>query len=454
VSARSADGAPDVDVVVVGAGSAGCVLAARLAEAPGMRVMLIEAGSAAPVTASNSFFDDLTAPGALWPDVVVRRVAGQPPTPYPRGRGLGGCSMVNAMVALPGGPYADQPAALGHLIPIEATAPDELGAVDRALLAAAPDAVRAPLNRRDGRRVSAFDAYLGEFATDASTAGEIEIRTDSEVARVLFDGARAVGVLLDSGQEILARNVVVSAGAIHSAVLLMRSGVRVAGLGEAIADHPSAGITLALEPEATADPSSVVCGSLLQRQGSQVLALNHLGHRAAGHGLLLAAAMRPRSRGRITLESPESEPHIDLAMLSDPADLDAMIAAVRSALELLSHRAFTAITRAAYIDAHATTTEALRGPDNEYCSEAIGRWVSNNVGDYVHVTGGCAMGVVVDDLCRVVGHESLFVCDASVFATIPDVNTHLPTVMLAETIAARWAESGTFGDASGSARPR
>jgi choline dehydrogenase-like flavoprotein len=48
------------------------------------------------------------------------------------------------------------------------------------------------------------------------------------------------------------------------------------------------------------------------------------------------------------------------------------------------------------------------------------------------------MGLVVDDDCRVNGYSGLFVCDASVFADIPLVNTNIPTVMLAETMATRW----------------
>jgi choline dehydrogenase-like flavoprotein len=48
------------------------------------------------------------------------------------------------------------------------------------------------------------------------------------------------------------------------------------------------------------------------------------------------------------------------------------------------------------------------------------------------------MGRVVDDAGRVLGHQGLYVCDASVFPEIPDVNTHLPTTMLAERLTARW----------------
>jgi len=64
------------------------------------------------------------------------------------------------------------------------------------------------------------------------------------------------------------------------------------------------------------------------------------------------------------------------------------------------------------------------------------------VGDYVHAVGTCRMGstedddAVVDTSCRVIGYEGLLVCDASVMPTVPRANTHLPTVMIAERIAA------------------
>ena len=63
------------------------------------------------------------------------------------------------------------------------------------------------------------------------------------------------------------------------------------------------------------------------------------------------------------------------------------------------------------------------------------------LGDYVHATGTCRMGVVVDPMCRVVGHDRLWVCDASVMPAVPRANTHLPTVMLAERVAAMLSAS-------------
>ncbi len=88
-----------------------------------------------------------------------------------------------------------------------------------------------------------------------------------------------------------------------------------------------------------------------------------------------------------------------------------------------------------YIDALGTTSAALSD------DASIERWVRGAVGDYVHASSTCAMGTVVDDDGRLVGYDGIFVCDASVFPSIPDVNTHLPTTMLAERLSARWLRS-------------
>ncbi len=438
-----------VDWLIVGAGSAGCVLAARLADLPTGRVLLLEAGGAPPAAAegseSSSFFDVLDTPAMLWDDLRLRRRSGSAPVAYPRGRVLGGCSAVNAMVALAGGPFAHDPAAQRHRIPIETVGAAELGPVDRALLAADADAVPAPLNRRNGRRVSAFDAYLGDGGAQR-VGGNLEIRTDAEVARVLFDGVRATGVELVTGEQIRARRVVLSAGALGSPVLLLRSGVRVAGLGEGLADHPAAAITLELRADIAADPASNVCGALLARSDAQVLSMNHLGHRAPGYAMLLTAVMRPRSRGRIVLSAPDAEPDIDLALLSDPHDRVAMVDAVAATLELLGTDAFVGIVESAFIDDHGTTIDALFDSAGAVSRRSVEEWVIDHLGDYVHASGGCAMGHVVDEEGSVSGYEALYVCDASVFATIPEVNTHLPTVMLAETMAARWTARGRSPD--------
>lgn len=467
------------DVLIVGAGSAGCVLADRLS-ARGRRVTLIEAGpdvGGRAAISGASFFDALAEPDLLWPGLLARRTAEQEPRLYGRGRGLGGSSLVNAMVGLWGEVEdydawerdhgctgwswrAVEPYFRRIEVPLtkaDTGSPDRVGgALVETCRTSGWDLHRGPyplgglprdvgpaMLTRDaaGRRVSAADAYLAR-ARDRS---RMEVRADTLVDRIILEGRRARGVVLADGSEVAASAVIVCAGAIHSPAILLRSGIDRPGIGFGLQDHPSAPITIATRRPV--DPGELAVSALARlssgefRADLQLLPMDHLGRSVPGYGLISVALMYVQSRGRVQLQSsdPRQDPLVDFGLLDSESDRRRLGVGLQVLRMLLREPALSAVVEGAFIDDRGTRLEEL--DDDE---ESFTAWIGRHVGDYVHASGTCAMGdpqretSVVDPTCAVIGYEDLWVCDASVFPQLPRANTHLPVMMVAEALADRW----------------
>ena len=248
------------DHIVVGGGSAGCALAARLAEDTGDRICVLEAGPADADLRVKAPFGLVNLMGGPrdWARRTVpqtgatgRRIA------VPRGRMLGGSGSINSMLWLRGrtADYdawgvdgwrwpdiaADfdeverrvQPRRLRDVHPLTESFGRSLG-TDDPMQPATPERESAGVshaNLHDGRRRSAADAFL----RPAMRTGRIEVVTGAEVDRVSLAGDRIAGVVLRDGRKLTARaTVTLCAGSIETPMILMRSGL---GPGAALQAH-------------------------------------------------------------------------------------------------------------------------------------------------------------------------------------------------------------------------
>ncbi len=492
------------DIILVGGGSAGCVLAARLTEDPDLRVLLLEAGTATQdlpdAVAIPPAWPALAATEANWGDTTIPQNGG-PGIDLPRGRGVGGSSAINAMVFARGhrtgyDRWADHGAkgwgfddllpyfqrtetavsgapgrgTSGPLLVGPTTEPNEVllaclaGAVETGQRRASDisgglEEGFAPvdLNIVGGRRQSAADAYLAPVLNRPN----LDVVTGATAHRLLFEGARCVGVEYGVQGRVhtarAAREVVLTAGSLGSAPLLLRSGIGperalrdagvepihvLPGVGRNLHDHPLVNLvhrTRRTVPPAQGNHGEIIgllrSGPELDGPDLQILFIDVPFPNPVApvdNGFTIGVSpLLPFSRGtlRITSTDPYAAPVIDPAYFTDERDVEAVLSGIATARDIARSSAL----------ASWGVEEVAPGPDVTD-RESLGRYARTVFQSYCHPVGTCALGEdedsVVDSELRVRGLEGLRVADGSVIPSIPSNNTNATVYALAERAAA------------------
>ena len=459
------------DLAIVGAGSAGCALAGRLAARTDLRIALVEAGP-----------DYGPRGDGAWPADLVDAHHSSDSHDWgfeqSRARVVAGCSAHNecALVrALPGDydawatpgwgdadltPLADD---VTRAVPTRVSRDDELASWQRAFLDAAVEAGFPRLanpdgaagvgpfvqNIKDGIRWNAAFSFLDRVRARLTVVGRLlvdRLVLERDRARVLIAHGR------DGEHQIRAERFVLCAGVYGSPTILLRSGIGPAdqlrklripihaalpGVGANLHDHPGVGLEYEPTPRARrAVKDDAKAGRFYEAQvvlksapDLHVVPYQTEDGPARWSFGILAYYLSPRSRGRVRLASrdPSAAPVIDLALLKDRRDVDALIEGVRIVHD---------VTR------RAPLANAIAHGPRRFASPArLERFVRDNPADYSHSVGTCRMGPspgrgdVVDAGGRVHGLANVFVADASVIPRIPRANTNLTCYVIGAKIA-------------------
>ena len=464
------------DVIVVGAGSAGCALAGRLAPRLPGSVLLVEAGTGALATADVGSLA-ATAPGDSRNWAHPAELAPGIPALVPRGRGVGGSGAINAAVwtyvtpadaagwDLPGwryptlrywyaiaereGQYAsDGP--IPVLVPsgelLHPSAERFLAAAEASGFPAEPDknaggppgAGLMPSNSRHGLRIDAARAYLPRpLPRGAQRIVEPRgpaVRADTPDERVLVERGRATGVELAGGERITAGEVVLCAGAVGTPRILLRSGIgpadalRAAGVdvhfdlpvGRGWSDHPAVFLPFRTHdplphPHAPTAQAALHWDAGADPAGDVEVLLFTRPFVPGGDLHLMCALQQPDSRGVLDLD------RISYGYLRTEHDRRRLRHALRTGADLLR----------AGLGARTDPGGEVLGNDR-----ALDAWIAAHLTTAVHLCGSAAMGRVVDPELRVLGIDGLRVADTSVLPVVPRRGPAATAVAIGEKAAA------------------
>lgn len=268
--------------------------------------------------------------------------------------------------------------------------------------------------------------------------------------RVVFDGARASGVLLVDGTAIEAGQVVLCAGTYGSPAILMRSGigpaehlrsvgvparVDLSGVGANLADHPATYVDFRYSGVSRSAPilHSIATfhseGRSIDEAPDLMLGLSDPEGEPPSFEISVVL-LKPRSRGQVLLCSadPAEPPSIELPRLSDSSDVERLAEGYRRALEVANRPEIRRLC-------------ADAPPDAPLDADELVELIRTEAYSVPHVVGTCAMdprpddGGVVDASGRVHGTEGLSVVDASIMPDVPSGFTHIPTIMIAERLS-------------------
>ncbi|WP_370224167.1 GMC family oxidoreductase [Pararhodobacter marinus] len=523
---------PHFDYVIVGAGSSGAVLAHRLSEDPATRVCLIEAGprDRSPLIRVPLGVMVLTKDRrhnwlyASTPQAALdgRRIS------IPRGRVLGGSSAINGMIYIRGHradyddwaamgctgwdydsvlPYfrkseansdpalddayhgRDGPLSVSDLRDPSPVDADFLDAAGQLQLGACAD-FNTPepegmglyqVTQKGGKRHSTAEAFLKPVRGRTN----LRIETGIEVERIEITDRRATAVLGRRADGTIMRiaaagEIILSAGAIGSPDILLRSGIGPAdeiagwggapvhdlpGVGRNLQDHVDCmvicrtqsraayGVSLPALPRRALDLLNWVTRSRGMFASNMVEAggfvrsspaeprpdiqfhlipglKSHRGRMVEwGHGVSVhTCVLRPDSRGSVTRSGPEGRPQVDLGLLQADSDTERLLRGIALARRILRQDPMARHGLTEVIPGEAVTDEP-----------GLRAYLRRHARTVYHPVGTCAMGTdgaaVVDPALRVQGLRGMRVVDASIMPRIVSGNTNAPAIMIAEKAA-------------------